>query len=185
MPFATSPSAPGCSVTTANGRCTPDQVAVLNEVYSPTQEQFDKAWDILDAYQRATEDERRGAVMFGDEMIDEASRKMAVKFVDARRARRARALSRLNRYRYSGRLLHQAPGDHLERERLVGTLEDRQHPGVDEEAANGELLGVAHSAVYLHRLAGDPLRCAADVRLHHRGFERAGVCLPSAARPRT
>jgi len=60
---------------------TPDQVGVLNEVYSPTQEQFDKAWEILDTYQRATEDDRRGAVMFGDEMIDEASRKMAVKFV--------------------------------------------------------------------------------------------------------
>ena len=60
---------------------TPDQVDVLNEVYSPTQEQFDLAWDILDAYQRATEDDRKGAVMFGEEMIDEASRKMAVKFV--------------------------------------------------------------------------------------------------------
>jgi citrate lyase subunit beta/citryl-CoA lyase len=60
---------------------TPDQVDVLNEVYSPTQEQFDRAWDILDAYRRATEDDRKGAVMFGEEMIDEASRKMAVKFV--------------------------------------------------------------------------------------------------------
>jgi len=60
---------------------TPDQAGVLNEVYSPTQEQFDRAWDILDAYRRATEEDRRGAVMFGDEMIDEASRKMAVKFV--------------------------------------------------------------------------------------------------------
>src|SRR6202165_5783307 len=60
---------------------TPDQVGVLNEVYSPTQEQFDKAWDILDAYRKATEDDRTGAVMFGDEMIDEASRKMATKFV--------------------------------------------------------------------------------------------------------
>jgi citrate lyase subunit beta / citryl-CoA lyase len=60
---------------------TPDQVTVLNEVYSPTQEQFDKAWDILDAYRRATEQDRAGAVMFGDEMIDEASRKMATKFV--------------------------------------------------------------------------------------------------------
>ena len=60
---------------------TPDQVDVLNEVYSPTQEQFDLAWEILDAYQRATEDDRKGAVMFGEEMIDEASRKMAVKFV--------------------------------------------------------------------------------------------------------
>ena len=32
-------------------------------------------------YQHATEDDRKGAVMFGDEMIDEASRKMANKFV--------------------------------------------------------------------------------------------------------
>jgi citrate lyase subunit beta / citryl-CoA lyase len=60
---------------------TPDQAAVLNEVYSPTQEQFDRAWGILDAYQQATEHDRKGAVMFGDEMIDEASRKMATKFV--------------------------------------------------------------------------------------------------------
>jgi citrate lyase subunit beta/citryl-CoA lyase len=61
---------------------TPDQAGVLNEVYSPTQEQFDKAWDILEAYRQATEGDRQGAVMFGDEMIDEASRKMAIKFVD-------------------------------------------------------------------------------------------------------
>lgn len=59
----------------------PDQVTVINEVYTPTQEQFDKAFDILDAYEKATGDERKGAVMFGDEMIDEASRKMATKFV--------------------------------------------------------------------------------------------------------
>jgi citrate lyase subunit beta/citryl-CoA lyase len=59
----------------------PDQVAILNEIFSPTQEQFDRAWDILEAYAHATEGERKGAVMFGDEMIDEASRKMAVKFV--------------------------------------------------------------------------------------------------------
>ncbi len=65
----------------------PDQVTVLNEVFSPTQEQFDRAHSILEAYRRATEEDRRGAVMFGDEMIDEASRKMAVKFV--RRGERA------------------------------------------------------------------------------------------------
>jgi len=59
----------------------PDQVKVINEVYTPTQEQFDRAHDILEAYRNATEEERRGAVMFGDEMIDEASRKMATKFV--------------------------------------------------------------------------------------------------------
>ena len=54
---------------------------MLNEVYSPTQEQFDHAFDILEAYRKATEEDRKGAVMFGDEMIDEASRKMAIKFV--------------------------------------------------------------------------------------------------------
>jgi citrate lyase subunit beta/citryl-CoA lyase len=59
----------------------PDQVTILNEVFSPTQEQFDRAWDILDTYRRATEDEGKGAVMFGEEMIDEASRKMALKFI--------------------------------------------------------------------------------------------------------
>jgi len=59
----------------------PDQVTILNEVFSPTQEQFDRAWAILEAYAQATEHDRKGAVMFGDEMIDEASRKMARKFV--------------------------------------------------------------------------------------------------------
>jgi citrate lyase subunit beta/citryl-CoA lyase len=73
---------------------TPDQAAVLNEVYSPTQEQFDKAWAILDAYQQATESDLKGAVMFGDEMIDEASRKMALKFVSrGERAGRSRSAS--------------------------------------------------------------------------------------------
>src|SRR5438445_407764 len=60
----------------------PDQVTILNEMFSPSQEQFDKAWDVLDAYKTATtEGDRKGAVMFGDEMIDEASRKVAVKLV--------------------------------------------------------------------------------------------------------
>ena len=59
----------------------PDQVTILNEVFSPSQQQFDRAWDVLDAYREATEGERKGAVMFGDEMIDEASRKVAVTLV--------------------------------------------------------------------------------------------------------
>ena len=73
----------------------PDQVDILNELFSPTQEQFDRAWDILDAYEKATtEGERKGAVMFGDEMIDEASRKMAIKFVArGERAGRTRSAS--------------------------------------------------------------------------------------------
>ena len=59
----------------------PDQVGPLNELFSPTQDQFDKAWDMVDAYRGATENELKGAVMFGDEMIDEASRKAAVSLV--------------------------------------------------------------------------------------------------------
>jgi citrate lyase subunit beta/citryl-CoA lyase len=58
----------------------PTQVDVLNDVYRPSQDLFDKACDLLDAYAAATTDDGRGAVMFGDEMIDEASRKMAIKF---------------------------------------------------------------------------------------------------------
>ncbi len=69
----------------------PDQVKVINEVFTPTQEQFDHAIDLLAAYGKATTEgdpgERKGAVMFGDEMIDEASRKMATKFL--RRGERA------------------------------------------------------------------------------------------------
>jgi citrate lyase subunit beta/citryl-CoA lyase len=55
----------------------PSQIEVLNEVFTPTQEEFDRAAAILEAYEHATLLERRGAVMFGKEMIDEASRKMA------------------------------------------------------------------------------------------------------------
>jgi citrate lyase subunit beta/citryl-CoA lyase len=62
----------------------PSQVPILNEMFAPTQAQFDRAWAIVNAYQAATEaaeGDRRGAVMFGDEMIDEASRKVAAKVV--------------------------------------------------------------------------------------------------------
>jgi citrate lyase subunit beta/citryl-CoA lyase len=56
----------------------PVQVDVLNEVFSPRQEDYDKAVAILEAYRKATDVEQTGAVMLGEEMIDEASRKMAV-----------------------------------------------------------------------------------------------------------
>jgi citrate lyase subunit beta/citryl-CoA lyase len=61
----------------------PGQVDAANEVYSPRQEDYDHAELILDAYDYYTSAEggARGAVMLGDEMIDEASRKMAIKFV--------------------------------------------------------------------------------------------------------
>ena len=58
----------------------PDQIAAANEVYSPSQGDYDHAENILDAYEHHTSDAggRRGSVMLGDEMIDEASRKMAL-----------------------------------------------------------------------------------------------------------
>lgn len=58
----------------------PDQVYAGNEVFSPRQEEFDKAEGVLAAYARSTSVEggARGAVMYGDEMLDEASRKMAL-----------------------------------------------------------------------------------------------------------
>jgi citrate lyase subunit beta/citryl-CoA lyase len=58
----------------------PDQVAAANEVYSPLQEDYDHAENILDAYEHYTSEQggAKGAVMLGDEMIDEASRKMAL-----------------------------------------------------------------------------------------------------------
>ena len=64
----------------------PGQIDVLNEVFTPTQEEYDKAEALLEAYKHATEVDRRGAVMFGNEMIDEASRKMAVQFAERGRA---------------------------------------------------------------------------------------------------
>jgi len=58
----------------------PGQIDAANAVYSPSQEDYDRAELILDAYDYATSEEggKLGAVMLGDEMIDEASRKMAL-----------------------------------------------------------------------------------------------------------
>ena len=58
----------------------PDQIALANEIFSPKQEDYDHAEMILDAYDWATSAAggAKGAVMLGDEMIDEASRKMAL-----------------------------------------------------------------------------------------------------------
>ncbi|WP_432834706.1 HpcH/HpaI aldolase/citrate lyase family protein [Dactylosporangium sp. CA-092794] len=58
----------------------PGQIETANEIYSPAQEDYDRAELILDAYEHATSEAGglRGAVMLGDEMIDEASRKMAL-----------------------------------------------------------------------------------------------------------
>ena len=67
----------------------PGQIDAANAVYAPSQSDYDHAELILDAYEFATSDEggKIGAVMLGDEMIDEASRKMA--FVIAGKGRAA------------------------------------------------------------------------------------------------
>jgi citrate lyase subunit beta / citryl-CoA lyase len=58
----------------------PGQIDAANEIYSPAQDDYDHAELILDAYEHSTSEAggRRGAVMLDEEMIDEASRKMAM-----------------------------------------------------------------------------------------------------------
>jgi len=58
----------------------PDQIVAANEIFSPSQEDYDHAELILDAYDWCTSEAggAKGSAMLGDEMIDEASRKMAL-----------------------------------------------------------------------------------------------------------
>lgn len=58
----------------------PDQIEAGNEIFSPRQQDYDHAELLLEAYEWHTSRAggARGAVMLGDEMIDEASRKMAL-----------------------------------------------------------------------------------------------------------
>jgi citrate lyase subunit beta / citryl-CoA lyase len=66
----------------------PDQIAAGNEIFTPRQAEYDHAELILEAYEWRTSSAggARGAVMLGDEMIDEASRKMAQVIVAKGRA---------------------------------------------------------------------------------------------------
>ena len=58
----------------------PNQIDAANEIFSPRQDDYEHAELILDAYDYWTSAAggARGAAMLGDEMIDEASRKMAL-----------------------------------------------------------------------------------------------------------
>jgi citrate lyase subunit beta/citryl-CoA lyase len=71
----------------------PGQIDAANEIFAPTQDDYDHAELILDAYDYVTSEAggKKGSAMLGDEMIDEASRKMAL--VIAAKGRAA-ALSR-------------------------------------------------------------------------------------------
>jgi citrate lyase subunit beta / citryl-CoA lyase len=61
----------------------PDQLAIINATFTPTAEEVARARAILDALEDA---ERRGAVELHGEMIDEASRKLAVQVIARGRA---------------------------------------------------------------------------------------------------
>jgi citrate lyase subunit beta/citryl-CoA lyase len=65
----------------------PSQIDTANDVFAPTQAIYDKAEMIIDAYDyySSAAGGGLGAVMLGDEMIDEASRKLAL--VTAERGR--------------------------------------------------------------------------------------------------
>jgi len=56
----------------------PGQIDVVNRAFSPGQDDYERAELVLDAYRYYTTEQHRGAVMLGDEMIDEASRKLAL-----------------------------------------------------------------------------------------------------------
>src|SRR4051795_7321878 len=64
----------------------PGQIAVVNEVFSPSREEWERAEAMLAAYRRATDAHGLGAAMFDGEMIDEANRRMAERIADAGRA---------------------------------------------------------------------------------------------------
>jgi citrate lyase subunit beta / citryl-CoA lyase len=73
----------------------PGQIDTVNTQFSPTQAEYDRAELIIEAYEYYTGVERRGAAMLGGEMIDEASRKLAL--VLAARGRAA-GLARTQRF---------------------------------------------------------------------------------------
>jgi citrate lyase subunit beta/citryl-CoA lyase len=60
----------------------PGQIAIVNEVFTPAREEWERAEAMLAAYERAAS----GAAMFDGEMIDEANRKMAERLARAGRA---------------------------------------------------------------------------------------------------
>ena len=55
----------------------PTQIEAANQAFAPSAADYSRAARIIEAYARATTVDQRGAVMLGDEMIDQASRKMA------------------------------------------------------------------------------------------------------------
>jgi citrate lyase subunit beta/citryl-CoA lyase len=77
----------------------PGQVDVVNGEFSPSQADYDRAELIIEAYEYYTSERRRGAAILDGEMIDEASRKLAL--VAATRGRAA-GLTRTRRFEPPG-----------------------------------------------------------------------------------
>ncbi len=65
----------------------PGQVGPVNEAFSPSQQDYDRAELILAAYAHSTGEQQSGAALLDGQMIDEASRKLAL--VTAARGRAA------------------------------------------------------------------------------------------------
>lgn len=86
----------------------PGQVDVVNVEFSPSQADYDRAELIIEAYEYYTNVQRRGAAMLDGEMIDEASRKLAM--VAAARGRAA-GLLRTRRFEPPGQATG-LPGEH-------------------------------------------------------------------------
>jgi citrate lyase subunit beta / citryl-CoA lyase len=80
----------------------PGQVDVVNVEFSPSQVDYDRAELIIEAYEYYTNVQRRGAAMLDGEMIDEASRKLAM--VAAARGRAA-GLQRTRRFEPPGQAM--------------------------------------------------------------------------------
>ena len=63
----------------------PGQIEIVNAVFTPAREEWERAEAMLAAYEQAGTD-GRGAAMFEGEMIDEANRKMAARLAQQGRA---------------------------------------------------------------------------------------------------
>lgn len=64
----------------------PGQIDTVNQAFTPTAAEYERAERILAAYEHHTQAEQRGAVMLDGEMIDEATRKLALAAATAGRA---------------------------------------------------------------------------------------------------
>jgi citrate lyase subunit beta/citryl-CoA lyase len=64
----------------------PVQIEAINESFTPTLDEFERASAVVDALDRAAEGEARGAVELDGAMVDEASRKLALQIVARGRA---------------------------------------------------------------------------------------------------